>query len=567
LVFLGNYGIWVGLVLLMLAALTFLARRDQRIYQDREQSQQRLKAARKKFKLLKPSSQLLPEDLGYQRREPGQPVSQERRPFFETYIPRLAIRYEQRTEVDTQPLYGENALARLLQEGRGFVLLGPPLDGKSRTLFEIVKSMEGYLVTTPHPYETVPDDRDFSLLLKDQKVVLLLDDLTKYAQEDTLNLQAFVERLREHASSWAVASTCRDGSDLISVRNADKQSLGSFYDTIPLKLFLIEASSEDKGRLAESIGKRRDDPRWEELPSLGQIVMEEPMRDMKARFDRLSYEQQDILRGLKLLVAAGIPTLRRDRLKAVLEDEDLFERQGIHLRDQLRFLAEQSFLQSVSRDRVEPEPAYLQYVVTYAPGRTPLEDFEALADVLESVGDSEGLLYLGISYSHTYAQFEQALEAFNSTLEIKADYAPALHNKGKVLGNLGRHAEALEAFNSALEIKPDYAPALANKGFALALLGRHEEAIEAYRAALEISPAYAGRPEKAIEAYDAGLGIKPDHADALYKKGNALADLERYEEAIKAYDAALQLRPEDADALYKKGIALAELERHEEALE
>jgi hypothetical protein len=134
-------------------------------------------------------------------------------------------------------------------------LLGPPLDGKSRTLYEVVKRMEGYLMARPDPYEKVPDDEDFSLLLKDRKVVLLLDDLTKYAEEDTISLRAFVERLRKHASSWALASTCRDGSDLSSVKDSSKESLRWLYDKIPLKLFLVEASSEDKRRLAESVGK------------------------------------------------------------------------------------------------------------------------------------------------------------------------------------------------------------------------------------------------------------------------------------------------------------------------
>jgi hypothetical protein len=119
--------------------------------------------------------------------------------------------------------------------------------------------------------------------------------------------------------------------------------------------------------------------------------MEEPMRDMKTRFDRLTYEQQDILRGLKLLASAGILTFRLDRLKAVLEDENLFERQVVQLGDQLRSLSAQSFLQSVSRDRVQPEPAYLRYIVTYTPGKTLLEDFESLADVLRGLGDYEGL--------------------------------------------------------------------------------------------------------------------------------------------------------------------------------
>jgi hypothetical protein len=171
--FLDNYGIWVGLVLLALAALTLLARRDDRIYQAHEQSQQQLEEARKKFKLLKPSSQLLPEDLGYQRREPGQPISQDKRPFFDTYIHRIAVPYEHRAERNPQPRYDEDALARSLEEGKGFVLLGPPLNGKSRTLYEVLRKLDSCDVIRPSSEEKVPDEEVFSRLFKDKRVVVL----------------------------------------------------------------------------------------------------------------------------------------------------------------------------------------------------------------------------------------------------------------------------------------------------------------------------------------------------------------------------------------------------------
>jgi len=414
--------------------------------------------------------------------EPGEDTPQFGRPFNEAiYVSRTAAPYDQRGQENPQPQYDETSLVRSVQENNdflGFLLLGPPLDGKSRTLYEIAKRMESYLVVRPDPYEKVPDDEDFSLLLKDEKVVLLLDDLTKYAQEETLNLRAFVESLREHASSWGVASTCRDGPDLSSVKDSNKESLRWFYDKIPLKLFLVEASAEDKRRLAESVGRGRDAHSWEEFPSLGQIVMEAPMRDMRTRFERLSYEQQDILRGLKLVADAGIPTLTRDRLKAVLENESPFDRQGIHLGDQLRLLVEQSFLQSVSRDRVQPEPAYLRYVVTYEPGRTLLEDFVALTDLLKSLRDYEGLYYVGTTYGANYAQYEEALQAFEAALQIRPDEARILSNKGNALSGLGRPEEAIEAFDEALQIQPDYADALYNKVVALLMQERVEEAIE-----------------------------------------------------------------------------------------
>lgn len=57
----------------------------------------------------------------------------------------------------------------------------------------------------------------------------------------------------------------------------------------------------------------------------------------------------------------------------------------------------------------------------------------------------------------------------------------------------------------------------------------------------------AGDYEKSIVALE-GL----DHPDALYNRGNALAQLGRLPEALQAYDAALQGDPEHADARYNR---------------
>jgi tetratricopeptide (TPR) repeat protein len=505
--FTANY-LWVVPLLVLLVGLLIISWRAAIYYQTRQRQQERLQQARQRFELLTPVSELSPEDLNFRVIGPEEDTPQYGRPFNETvYVSRTAAPYDQRGAKNPQPPYDEASLIRSLQAStdfNGFLLIGPPLDGKSRTLYEIAKRMAGCLIVRPDPYKEVPNDQDFSLLLKDQKVIVLLDDLTKYAQEDTLNLRAFVERLREHASWWAVASTCRDGSDLGSVKDSVKQSLRWFYDNIPLKLFLMEASSEDKRLLAESVGKGRDAHSWGEFPSLGQIVMEEPMRDMKTRFERLSYEQQDILRGLKLLADAGIPTFRLDRLKAVLENESLFERQGIHLGDQLRLLVEQSFLQSVSSDRIQPEPAYLRYVVTFALGRTALEYFEPLMNALKSMGDYEGLFSLGITYYSSYAQYKEALTACDAALEIKPDYAEAHRMRGNLLieelHNLpsrpfdkaiikSHGAAAIESFDAALKIKPDYTEVLNDKGSVLSrLFGKHKEALKAYETAIETDP-------------------------------------------------------------------------------
>ncbi|MBR8841025.1 MAG: tetratricopeptide repeat protein [Stigonema ocellatum SAG 48.90 = DSM 106950] len=60
--------------------------------------------------------------------------------------------------------------------------------------------------------------------------------------------------------------------------------------------------------------------------------------------------------------------------------------------------------------------------------------------------------------------------------------------------------------------------------------------------------------------------IAPNDDDALYNKGNALIDKERYPEAIAAYDKALELKPDRVSAWFNKGFALYYLKRYPEAL-
>ncbi len=394
--FMSAYGLWVGLILLALALLTFLARQDDRRYQTCEEDREQSREARKRFDLLKPTKDLRPEDLGFQVLEAGEPLIQDRRPFYEfAYVSRVAVPYERRADRNPQPRFEEEALVRSLREGKGFVLLGPPLDGKSRTLFDVVKRMDEYEILIPKKDEKVPDETDFSLLLEDHQIVLLLDDLTQYVASYT-DLQDLGKRLSNHARTWVVACTCRDGAELRAVKDGST-SLRRFYDDIPRKLSLYPLDPDEKEQLAKSIGREWNDWASDHYPTPGSITMEGSMRYMRERFHDLSDkypEQRDALRALKLLSAGGILPLSRHRLKAVLEH--VFERR-LHLDDCLNTLTNQAFLQPGGHDPVEPEPAYLEYVVTYTEGKEPQDDFVRLAIVLENLKDHEGLVRLNVT--------------------------------------------------------------------------------------------------------------------------------------------------------------------------
>ena|SRR5829696_7768542 len=159
--------------------------------------------ARKSFALLKPADELRPEDLGFQMIQPGEAPDPHKRPFYSLYIPRSA------SEENRNRTYTEAELVEGLQAGRSLVLLGEPLDGKSHTLYEIVKYMDGYQIVRPSPGQGLPRDEDF-FLIEGEKVILLLEDLHNYVGRQ-MDLLEFHRKLVDHTTLCVVASTCRDG--------------------------------------------------------------------------------------------------------------------------------------------------------------------------------------------------------------------------------------------------------------------------------------------------------------------------------------------------------------------
>ena len=61
--------------------------------------------------------------------------------------------------------------------------------------------------------------------------------------------------------------------------------------------------------------------------------------------------------------------------------------------------------------------------------------------------------------------------------------------RGKLLGGLGRCREALEAFESALQLDNSLIEAKIGKGKALLALGNYQESLDSFRKALEADPA------------------------------------------------------------------------------
>jgi tetratricopeptide (TPR) repeat protein len=142
-------------------------------------------------------------------------------------------------------------------------------------------------------------------------------------------------------------------------------------------------------------------------------------------------------------------------------------------------------------------------------------------------------------------RYEDALEAFEHTLELNPRLSETWYNKGMVLSNLDNPGKALESYDHAIAINPHHLQALTGKGIVLGELSRHEDALEAFERVIDFDAQIAG---------------------AWTNKGAALGKLGMFHEALNSIDKALDLNPRLAPAWGNKAVILAAISRHREAL-
>lgn len=140
---------------------------------------------------------------------------------------------------------------------------------------------------------------------------------------------------------------------------------------------------------------------------------------------------------------------------------------------------------------------------------------------------------------------DEAIDHFQTVLEIKPDYAEANYNLGVALDQKGRVDEAIVQYQKALQIKPDRVDARVNLGVALFRKGNVDEAI--------------GHFQKALQS-------EPDNANIHNSLGTAFLQKERVDEAIGHFQKALQSEPDSADAHYGLGIAFSKIGKMAEAI-
>jgi tetratricopeptide (TPR) repeat protein len=153
--------------------------------------------------------------------------------------------------------------------------------------------------------------------------------------------------------------------------------------------------------------------------------------------------------------------------------------------------------------------------------------------------------FLKGNYYYNQGKYQEALAAYNLSLELDSDDPATLCNRGTTYGELGRHEEALADYNRSLELNPDDADIVCNRGTTYFKLGKFEEALADYNRSLE---------------------IRPHDATTLYNRGTTHTKLKKYGEALADYNSSLELKLDQPSTLYNVACLLSLWGKTDDAL-
>ena len=180
---------------------------------------------------------------------------------------------------------------------------------------------------------------------------------------------------------------------------------------------------------------------------------------------------------------------------------------------------------------------------------------------------------LGIELA-SRGDFGQAIQNYERSIELEADFAQAHYNLGNALLQKGEVDRAMAECQVSLRLGPNDPDAHVALGNAFLAADRGDESIAQYEQALKWQPGHAdahynlgralqqkGDIAPAAYHYEEALALSPDLSEAHLNLGNIRLQEGREEEAIRHYRNAVALSPNSVAALNNLGWALASASR------
>ncbi|MCQ4574700.1 MAG: tetratricopeptide repeat protein [Candidatus Brocadiales bacterium] len=525
-----------------------------------------------------PVDKLTPEDLGIEKYKNG-----------EHHIPRESDEY----------------LVSLLDGVEPRVLVvGKTGSGKTRTVYEAVKGMNGYVVLAPK-HHTIPQNKLKAIsYLRKKKVFLFLDDLDKYVKK--VDIAMLIEQLKKNAGALAVLATCRGGDPLELVEKTEPSFLMQFDDRTRIEL--RDLTPEEEEALASSLDRDWSPTAYNRTP--GSVAVDLP--EMKVRYKNASSGGKTVVGLLKMLRSCFIHTYKESVVKKLFQAT--FEGDPESKANWNDALTEMVGNELVTRKEKELSiyDAYLEddFIDDYTPGE---EGYQKLEDLLIREKDAEGLFSMGVFYytrdrldksidvlenaaafdpNHVNARIclgdayekkdmvEEAITQYEEVLKINPGN-PQVHNRlGLMYYEQDMMDAAIEAFGKTIGINPGNVEAHYHLGLIHEKREEMEDAILEYREAIRLAPSHLdahrnlafiynkqGLLEEAIREFREVAAINPEDAEVHYILASAYSESGKVQEAIAEYVELVRINPDDAKAQYSLAVNYYKTGRLEAAVE
>lgn len=209
-----------------------------------------------------------------------------------------------------------------------------------------------------------------------------------------------------------------------------------------------------------------------------------------------------------------------------------------------------------------------------------IDAMNAYADfVNKSEPKASNFFNLGVIY-HQKGDFERALSAYQSALDLNPRHSRACYNIGNIYRDQGRFNEALLMYKKAVNFDPKFADGYLNAGGIFAKRGEWDEAKDYYEKAIHADPKSAkshfslglvleraGQLIEAARAYEKATALEGKNPEFYYYLGHAYANLKNSKGAEKAYLKAVTISPNHAKAWINLSKLAYEAKDYQKALQ
>ena len=406
----------------------------------------------------------------------------------------------------------DKALNKLLSENKNTLVIGQPLAGKTRTVYQALINLNKACDVLIPRCKTIdiekfllPRHLDFW-----KKRLIFIDDLQRFVEME--NFDHLFKEATEN--DFIIVATCRSGFEFKKVKSKFlEKNIG--LETIFNNIIEMDKVSLELGKeIAEKAGIDWNSVKFN--GTIGSIFMK--LGEMEKRYEECSDIEKTILQVIKKLHISGVYEERQIfplEWIQMVSINDGIQGKAFEWNSWLNSLKDKEFIKK-DNDKIWSEEAYLENIINLEKSNLVVFD-EMIMTFSES----------------PYVLFKIGSRAYQTGFYIleKAEYMKA----------------AIKAFEEALKVTTlekfpmKYAITQNNLGAAYAILGQVEEtaincksAINAYEEALKV---------RTLEKFPMEYAMTQNNLGATYQTlGELREKVNNCKSAIKAYEEALKIR-------------------------